>query len=268
MWSTFEHVDNVPPAGAGEAREPDAKDAGAPYAYFDPSRPARLWPPFGSAGASRSTGRTRRQLHPTPMQVVRRYPIHGETMAMNRAYWALPGIKGTVWEHYMLVAAQWPTSADPPAPTTTARSFPAEGRRPTPPKTIKSVALAQENLINTTMETYLQDAPSSCMACHQIVSNSRGAISSASSPACGEPRRSSYRYAHIGAAAPTKCLPTSTINTIMPSYRLPLHTQIAAALLSQVCRATCQSAFKFGSDSNLMVACENRGVRRKRMSLK
>ena len=28
---------------------------------------------------------------------------------MNRAYWALPGIKGTVWEHYMLVASQWPT---------------------------------------------------------------------------------------------------------------------------------------------------------------
>jgi len=38
----------------------------------------------------------------------------------------------------------------------------------------KSVALAQENLINTTMETYLQDAPASCMACHQIVSNSKG----------------------------------------------------------------------------------------------
>ena len=30
VWSTFEHVDNVPPAGAGEAREPDAKDAGRP----------------------------------------------------------------------------------------------------------------------------------------------------------------------------------------------------------------------------------------------
>ncbi len=35
LWSTFEHVDNVPPAGAGEAREPDARDAGAPYSYFD-----------------------------------------------------------------------------------------------------------------------------------------------------------------------------------------------------------------------------------------
>src|SRR5208282_2421739 len=41
LWSTFEHVDNVPPAGAGEAREPDAKDAGAPYSYFDASEPDR-----------------------------------------------------------------------------------------------------------------------------------------------------------------------------------------------------------------------------------
>jgi len=32
----------------------------------------------------------------------------------------------------------------------------------------------QENLINTTMETYLQEAPSSCMACHQSVSNVHG----------------------------------------------------------------------------------------------
>ena len=49
MWSTFEHVDNVPPAGEGEAREPDAKDAGAPYSYFDASKPKLgLWPTFGS----------------------------------------------------------------------------------------------------------------------------------------------------------------------------------------------------------------------------
>ena len=51
IWSTFEHVDNVPPAGEGEAREPDAKDAGAPYSFFDPSKPVRgLWPTFGAPG--------------------------------------------------------------------------------------------------------------------------------------------------------------------------------------------------------------------------
>ena len=48
LWSTFEHVDNVPPAGEGEAREPDAGLAGAPYSYFDASKPKLgLWPTFG-----------------------------------------------------------------------------------------------------------------------------------------------------------------------------------------------------------------------------
>ena len=31
----------MPPVGEGEAREPDAKDAGAPYSYYDPSLPDR-----------------------------------------------------------------------------------------------------------------------------------------------------------------------------------------------------------------------------------
>ena len=48
LWGTFEHVDNVPPAGEGEAREPDAGQAGAPYSYFDASKPKLgLWPTFG-----------------------------------------------------------------------------------------------------------------------------------------------------------------------------------------------------------------------------
>jgi hypothetical protein len=29
-------------------------------------------------------------------------------------------------------------------------------------------------MANTTMETYLQDAPSSCMACHASLANARG----------------------------------------------------------------------------------------------
>ena len=94
VWSTFEHVDNVPPAGAGEAREPDAKDAGRPYAYFNPSRPGRLWPPFGSADAEPVDWTN-------PPRSIRRQckscgaiRSHAETMTMNRAYWALPGNQG------------------------------------------------------------------------------------------------------------------------------------------------------------------------------
>lgn len=160
VWSTFEHVDNVPPAGAGEAREPDAKDAGAPYSYFDASKPKlRLWPKFGLPDTLPVDMHHPPKIAPVPMQVVRRHPIHPSTMTMNRAYWALPEIKGSVWEHYMLVATQWPTVPHPIDPRNDGVYFP-EARN--------------ENLVNTTMETYFQDPPSSCMSCHQTVSNALG----------------------------------------------------------------------------------------------
>jgi hypothetical protein len=156
LWSTFEHVDNVPPAGAVE---PDARDAGAPYSYFNASKPKLgLWPQFGSPGTFPVSIDHPPKIDPEPMQVVRRHPIHLSTLAMNRAYWALPGIKGTVWEHYMLVAIQWPIRAHPIDPHNDGRFFP-EARK--------------ENLVNTTIETYLQDPPSSCMSCHQVF-NARG----------------------------------------------------------------------------------------------
>ena len=69
------------------------------------------------------------KIDPTPMQVVRRHPIHASTMAMNRAYWALPGIKGTVWEHYMLVASQWPTIPASAKPAKRRRLFPRTAAR-------------------------------------------------------------------------------------------------------------------------------------------
>jgi|SRR5579872_1694921 len=159
LWSTFEHVDNVPPTGIGAAREPDASEAGAPYSYFDASKPKLgLWPEFGSPDTLPVSIDRPPKINPAPMQVVRRHPVHRSTMAMNRSYWALPGIKGTVWEHYMLVANQWPTQAHPIDPYNDGVYFP-EGRR--------------ENLVNTTIETYLQDPPSSCMGCHQGF-NARG----------------------------------------------------------------------------------------------
>ena len=153
VWITFEHVDNVPPSGVGEAREPDAKDAGVPYSYFNASKAKlSLWPKFGSPGTFPVSIDYPPKIDPEPMQVVRRHPIHPSTMTMNRAYWALPGIEGTVWEHYMLVAVQWPIRAHPVDPQNDGRFFP-EARK--------------ENLANTTIETYLQDPPSSCMSCHQ-----------------------------------------------------------------------------------------------------
>lgn len=156
IWATFEHVDNVPPAGAGE---PDAKNAGAPYSYFNASKPKLgLWPQFGSSGTRPVSLDYPPKIDPEPNQVVRRHPIHLSTLAMSRYYWTLLGIKGTVWAHYMLVAVQWPSHALPVDPYNDGVFFP-EARK--------------ENLLNTTIETYRQDPPSSCMSCHQLF-NARG----------------------------------------------------------------------------------------------
>ena len=176
IWSTFEQVDNVPPAGAGEAREPDARDAGAPYSYFDASKPKLgLFPTFGTPDTLPVSMDHPPRIDPTPMQVVRRHPIHGPTMATNRVYWALPGIKGTVWAHYMLVASQWPTVPAPAGPQNDIGYFPGQPLEADAPReNYQSADAPHENLVNTTIETYFQDPPSSCMACHQSVSNALG----------------------------------------------------------------------------------------------
>jgi hypothetical protein len=165
LWSTFEHVDNVPPAGVGEAREPDAKDAGAPYSYFDASKPKLgLWPTFGLPDTLPVSIDHPPKIDPAPMQVVRPHPIHPSTMTMNRAYWAMPGIKGTVWEHYMLVASQWPTVTRPVGPQNDGAYFPGLTPPPDAPReNYQSPDTPKENLVNTTIGTYLQDPPSSCL---------------------------------------------------------------------------------------------------------
>ena len=94
------------------------------------------------------------------MQVVRRHPIHGlgQDLDLNRAYWALPGIKGTVWEHYMLVASQWPTIPEPAGPKNDGGYFPGQPLTADAPRQNYQAADApHENLVNTTIETYFQD---------------------------------------------------------------------------------------------------------------
>ena len=179
LWSTFEHVDNVPPIGVGDAREPDAKDASAPYSYNDPAKEqTEIKPPLDSPLARPVGPSNPPSIDPEPTQVIRKHPINAETMAMNRAYWALPEIRGTVWAHYMLVATQWPTVTQPPTPDNDGRYFPGPRIDPNTPGEPYQVNEKRdepdENLANVTMETYAQDAPSSCMSCHHAVSNALG----------------------------------------------------------------------------------------------
>ena len=178
IWSSFEHVDNVPPIGMGEAREPDANDAHMPYSYNDPTKPQYLAPSLKSPlGNAVSTSNPPKH-DPNPMQVIRQHPINTKIMAMNRAYWALPEIRNTVWANYMLVTTQWPTVTQPDEPSNSGQPFPGGFVDPKQPMDVYQLpaknAGPPSNLANTTMETYLQAPSSSCMACHHSVSNAYG----------------------------------------------------------------------------------------------
>jgi hypothetical protein len=178
IWSSFEHVDNLPPIGKGETREPDAKDAHAPYSYNDPSKDqSDVAPPFGSPSAQPVGVGNPPKRDPDPTQVIRQRPIGAETMAINRAYWALPEVRDTVWSHYMLVMTQWPTVTQPSAPENDGAPFPGAAPEPNAPAEIYQLpganAEPNPNLANTTMETYFQTT-TNCMACHHLLSNALG----------------------------------------------------------------------------------------------
>ena len=174
IWSSFEHVDNVPPVGSGEAREPDAAASHAPYSYYDAAKPPPVMAPEIAAPAPVSAANPPK-IDPEPAQILRRLPINPETMAMNRAYWALPELRDTVWANYMLVASQWPTEPQPVGPQNDGRYFPGfRADANTPGEPYQQGDAPPHNLANTMMETYLQGAPSSCMACHHVVSNDLG----------------------------------------------------------------------------------------------
>jgi hypothetical protein len=151
IWSSFEHVDNVPP----KSDEPDAKNVPTPYSFNSGAPPQTLTTPIPGT----ITPANQPSPNPAPMQVIRKQPIQPITMERNRAYRALPGIKDTVWANYMLVMTQWPSAPGIPATNNMGGAFPTG---------------TGSTLANTTMETYQQKPSSSCMECHQSVSNALG----------------------------------------------------------------------------------------------
>ena len=147
IWSSFEHVDNVP--GPDKLTPP-----GIPFSFNNPGQPQVLNPATRPPPVSSTNPPV---VNPTAMQVIRKQAIKPQTMLMNQAYWNLPQIKGTVWENYMLVMTQWPTQIAPESPSNAGSPFPTGGSA----------------LGNTTMETYFQFDGGSCMDCHSL-SNQQG----------------------------------------------------------------------------------------------
>lgn len=141
VWSTFEHVRNVP-----EKTTPVNERKG-PYLFYDAQAsnrpvnepPAQPWDPSKKA---------------IPSQIVREIPVTAATQQLN-AQWQ-GALKGTVWANYHLISTQWPTA-------------PADDCQvPSPTNPLGTPA--PNFLANATLETYNQgttpQASSSCMECH------------------------------------------------------------------------------------------------------
>jgi hypothetical protein len=161
IWSSFEHVDNVPgPAGPVASKDYSfnygVAYTGAPPANLDANAPAGSRPgipavltalgPEGSGG-------------PRPTQVERLQQVHPKTEATNALYQA--ALAGSAWQYYKLVVTQFPSQPDKNNAPLDGVPFPGAGGA-------VDGGLAV-SVANTTMETYFQKT--SCMECHQNAKN-------------------------------------------------------------------------------------------------
>ncbi|TND07906.1 MAG: Uncharacterized protein FD123_2714 [Bacteroidetes bacterium] len=156
VWSTFEHIDNVPDNLQKDQTAPPRKE----YSFYDPNcigcpvntPPAPKsgdkvvkWsptPPYAQDYATTVQGEQGGKSFGT--QVVRLYPVYYYTELVNDVW--RDKLKGTVWENYRLIGSQWGGKVDgPPFDTVNAPQF----------------------LANTTMETYIQ-GNASCINCHKF----------------------------------------------------------------------------------------------------
>jgi len=150
IWSTFEHIDNVP-NGPGQP----------PYSYNDPNclsgdcYPPNTAPPAQKNGfkwaatAPYAKAYSPDGVHGT--QVYRSVPIYAETEQVNQTWRSR--IAGSVWANYHLIGSQWSVPLDQPFPQ--------------PVISIPAV------LGNTTLETYIQPT-ANCIGCHGFAQTAVG----------------------------------------------------------------------------------------------
>lgn len=153
LWSTFEHVDNVPTEADVASGKLKAK-----YNYYDPKCPASKCPP--------------NQVPPRPWNPTKVSAFHSQIVRMNMfkgnefafesaaarnadALKLLLGVSSSsVWQNYELISTMWPTN------TGQCQASPGDPLG-TP---------APNFLANTTLETYIQgmvpNVSSNCIECH------------------------------------------------------------------------------------------------------
>lgn len=153
VWASFEHDRNVP-------SQRGAMPEGGPMAYtFNDGRGGLMTdrPPRETIVGSREFSS-----HPAPFNVTRLKPISETIQAVNQRWQAALG--GTVWANYQLVIVEWPEIGGSPG-------IDAFNAHIDPP----AVTDSESNLLNTTMETFLQSQAGpdqqnyTCMGCHNQV---------------------------------------------------------------------------------------------------
>jgi hypothetical protein len=183
IWTSFEHVKNVP-----DKDEVAANTLDGPYNFFSinckgncpapNATPPRPWDPDPALQLKFRKDDSFRS------QIARETPLTDAAKNMNKIFHSI--LQGTVWEHYMLISTQWPSafgctslhaqSLDAPAPKTDFLKQPDMNCSPAP-----------TFLANSTLETYSQGdiplASSSCIACH---GNAVGFQTRPSNPKPGE----------------------------------------------------------------------------------
>jgi hypothetical protein len=163
IWTSFEHVDNVP-----EQQEVDSgRKLKRSYNFYKPGcdssmcpvnqTPPRPWDPTYTNGL---------KFHSAfKSQITRVIPLFNETKRLNEQFQGL--LKNTVWKNYMLLSTQWPSDFGCARATTTGTPAPSTDFKKQPDM---NCAPAPTYLANSTLETYSQGrsplASSSCMACH------------------------------------------------------------------------------------------------------
>ena len=150
IWSTFEHVDNVPEPG---------DRAGKRYTFNNGKRQTVMTDDPEDRYLISKIEASELREPPTPYQVIRRQKIDAKVLQVNQVWQGELGRINSVWRNYKLVMTEWPRF--PSGPT-----LDAHGAGPTPKCFPTTPATA-----NTTMETFRQrcDPELTCMGCHNSV---------------------------------------------------------------------------------------------------
>jgi hypothetical protein len=153
IWSTFEQVDNVPPAGFVPPAPPDPPTQ--KFTFNDgtatpmpPSPPQNfIWDNARNATSP-----------PPPVNIQRLKPINSSTVKTNGLWQSALKNSNSVWQFYQLTMTQWPVPGNTPAnPGTPQFSFPGSSD-------------ATSAFANTALETWDQtNIRTGCMNCHTAI---------------------------------------------------------------------------------------------------